>query len=58
MDIKVNIEITCTKKSKVTAEELSCYILRAVAGVTANNKGMVTGYTAEVISGGHGNDAE
>lgn len=49
---KVNIEITCMEKSKVTAEELSCHILRAVAGVTANNKGIVSGYSAEVISGG------
>ena len=56
--VKMSIEIKCTGKSKVTAEELSGYILRAVEGVTANNKGIVTEYSAEVINGGRGNDAE
>ena len=40
--MKFNIEIKCAKKSRVTEEKLYGYIIRSIAGVVANNNGIIT----------------
>lgn len=40
--MKFNVEIVCTDASRVTEEKLHGYILRAIAGVVANNGGIIT----------------
>ena len=36
--IKMTLDIKCTDKSRVQEEQLVGYLLRAIAGVTANNR--------------------
>ena len=48
--IKMTLDIKCTDKSRVQEEQLVGYLLRAIAGVTANNKGIITNYTFEIGS--------
>ena len=36
--IKMTLDIKCTDKSRVQEEQLVGYLLRAIAGVTANKK--------------------
>ena len=45
--MKIELEIKCTEDSKISVEVLSNYILRAIAGVAAANKGVVTKYSCE-----------
>ena len=40
--MKFNIEVECTDNSRVTEEKLHGYILRAIAGVVANNYAIIT----------------
>lgn len=40
--IKMNLEIQCTDNSRVSVEKLYGYVIRAIAGVVANNGGIVT----------------
>ena len=47
MVVKIELEIATDKNSKVSEVELSNYVLRAIAGVAASNKGMVASYTAK-----------
>ena len=37
-DIKITINVGCLEKSRVKKEQIAGYLLRAIAGVTANNK--------------------
>lgn len=46
--IKMTLDIKCTDKSRVQEEQLVGYLLRVIAGVTANNKGIITNYTCEI----------
>ena len=49
-DIKITINVGCLEKSRVKKEQIAGYLLRAIAGVTANNKGIITNYTCEIGS--------
>lgn len=40
--MRILIDVKCNKNSRVTEEKLYGYILRAIAGVTANNEGIIT----------------
>lgn len=42
--IKISLSVKCTDKSKVSEENLIGYILRAIAGVTAGNYGIIEKY--------------
>ena len=46
--IKMNLEIQCTDNSRVSVEKLYGYVLRAIAGVVANNDGIVTKMNVEI----------
>lgn len=43
--IKLSIEVEVNEGSRVSENELSCYILRDIAGVVGANKAMVMSYT-------------
>ena len=45
--MKFNIEVECTDNSRVTEEKLHGYILRAIAGVVANNYAIITSMSCE-----------
>lgn len=47
-DIKITINVGCLEKSRVKKEQIAGYLLRAIAGVTANNKCFVTNYVCEI----------
>lgn len=42
--IKIEMEIETNEESRVPAETVSNYVLRAIAGVTAANRAIVTSY--------------
>lgn len=37
-NIKITINVECSEKSSVKKEQIAGYLLRAIAGVAANNK--------------------
>lgn len=47
-NIKITINVECSEKSSVKKEQIAGYLLRAVAGVTANNKCLITNYVCEI----------
>lgn len=47
-DVSITIKIRGTEENKVSVEALSGYVLRAVAGVVAHNKGIVSEYTSKI----------
>ena len=40
-NIKITINVECSEKSSVKKEQIAGYLLRAIAGVTANNKCLI-----------------
>lgn len=56
--VVVKIEIVGVDGERVNPARLSGYILRAVAGVVANNRGMVAAYSAEAVSDEESCDTE
>jgi len=47
-NIKITINVECSEKSSVKKEQIAGYLLRAIAGVTANNKCLITNYVCEI----------
>lgn len=47
-NIKITINVECSEKSSVKKEQIAGYLLRAIAGVTANNKCFITNYVCEI----------
>ena len=47
-NIKITINVECSEKSSVKKEQIAGYLLRAIAGVTANNKCLITNYACEI----------
>lgn len=47
-NIKITINVECLEKSSVKKEQIAGYLLRAIAGVTANNKCLITNYVCEI----------
>ena len=47
-NIKITINVECSEKSSVKKEQIAGYLLRAIAGVTANNKCLITNYICEI----------
>lgn len=43
-NIKITINVECSEKSSVKKEQIAGYLLRAIAGVAANNKCLITNY--------------
>ena len=48
--VKITLEITTTEKSNVDADILATYVLRSVAGTTATNGAMVSGYRCVLVA--------
>lgn len=46
-NIKITINVECSEKSSVKKEQIAGYLLRAIAGVAANNKCLITNYVCE-----------
>lgn len=44
-NIEIKIELATNEESRVSAETLTGYVLRALAGVTAANRAMVVSYS-------------
>lgn len=51
MSKKISIEITMEVADRKSAEQLSGYVLRALGGVAANNRAVVTGYSSHIEKG-------
>ena len=47
-NIKITINVECSEKSSVKKEQIAGYLLRAIAGVAANNKCLITNYVCEI----------
>ena len=47
-NIKITVNVECTENSCAKEEQIAGYLLRAIAGVTANNKCLITNYTCEI----------
>lgn len=47
-NIKITINVECSEKSSVKKEQIAGYLLRAIAGVAANNKCLITNYACEI----------
>jgi len=47
-NIKITVNVECTEKSCAKEAQIAGYLLRAIAGVTANNKCLITNYTCEI----------
>lgn len=46
--VKLEIEIATSDKSKIQAETISNYVLRAIAGVCGTNRAVVTSYKCTI----------
>lgn len=51
--VKIEMEIETNEESRVSAEILSDYVLRAIAGVVATNRAIVTLYKCSKQIGGN-----
>ena len=47
-NIKITINVECSEKSSVKKEQITGYLLRAIAGVAASNKFLITNYVCEI----------
>lgn len=48
MSNKISIEVTMLVADRKSAEQLSGYVLRALGGVAANNRAVVTNYSSNI----------
>ena len=47
-NIKITINVECSEKSSVKKEQITGYLLRAIARVAASNKFLITNYVCEI----------
>lgn len=47
-NIKITINVECSEKASIKKEQITGYLLRAIAGVAANNKCLITNYVCEI----------
>ena len=47
-NIKITINVECSEKSSVKKEQITGYLLRAIEGVAASNKFLITNYVCEI----------